>query len=147
MSSDIHRCGWWGFRVILSVELTQFQKSEFVILLFVSGVALFSLTICNFYKQNLIEITYFYLKKKPNLQGFVITPDLQYLKMNVKPWCQLLKNHSETRNRGSDSAAAPQHEWFFCFSSSLWRLIFNQIKLCEKEQQSWALSHLALSKN
>lgn len=88
-----------------------------------------------------------HLFKKKNLQGFVITPDLQYLKMNVKPWCQLLKNHLETRNTGSDSAAVPQHKWFFCFSSSLWRLIFNQIKLCEKEQQSWALSHLALSKN
>lgn len=120
-------------------------------LLLISGVALLSLTICNFYKQNVIEITYFYfyiyVKKKKNLQGFVITPDLQYLKMNVKLWCQLLKNHLETRNRGSDSAAVPQHEWFFCFSSGLWRPIFNQIKLCEKEQQGWALSHLALSKN
>jgi len=42
------------------------------------------------------------------------------LKIYVKPWCQLLKNHLETSNTGSDFAVVSQNESFFALTQVFW---------------------------
>lgn len=95
-------------------------------LLFVSGVALFSLTICNFYKQNLIEITYFYLKKKTQPPRFCNNPRPPVFKDECKALVPATQKPFRDQKQGIR----------FCCCSSARVVFLLQLKSLEADFQS-----------